>query len=159
MVDLNLTVIPISTLFILGLSFFLSFVTSLTNRLLTNRQQMREWNKEITTWREESMKASKTGDKKLMAKVKKDQKRIMQLQSKMTWQSMKTSFLWFIPLMLLWWFFLNPLYITSSGPIAVAYIPWIGGELPLSYVYWYLLCSIFSGALLSRLLGLGLTGD
>jgi uncharacterized membrane protein (DUF106 family) len=121
---------------------------------------MREWNKEIATWREESMKASKTGDKKLMAKVKKDQKRIMQLQSKMTWQSMKTSFLWFIPLMLLWWFFLNPLYIGSTGPIAVAYIPWIGGELPLTYVYWYLLCSIFSGALLSRLLGLGLTtGD
>jgi uncharacterized membrane protein (DUF106 family) len=121
---------------------------------------MREWNKEIAMWREESMKASKTGDKKLMAKVKKDQKRIMQLQSKMTWQSMKTSFLWFIPLMLLWWFFLNPLYINSSGPIAVAYIPWIGGELPLTYVYWYLLCSIFSGALLSRLLGLGLTtGD
>ena len=81
MVDLtSLTVIPYSTLFILGLSFFLSFVTSLTNRLLTNRQQMREWNKEIATWREESMKASKTGDKKLMAKVKKDQKRIMQLQ-------------------------------------------------------------------------------
>ncbi len=156
----DLTIIPISTLFILGLSFFLSFITSLTNRLLTNRQQMREWNKEIATWREESMKASKTGDKKLLAKVKKDQKRVMQLQSKMTWQSMKTSFLWFIPLMLLWWFFLNPLYITSTGPIAVAYIPWpFGGELPLTYVYWYLLCSIFSGALLSRFLGLGLTGD
>jgi len=154
-----LTELPYSTLFILGLSFFLSLVTSLTNRLLTNRVQMREWNKEITTWRQESMKASKSGDKKLMAKVKKDQKRIMQLQSKMTWQSMKTSFIWFIPLMLLWWFILNPMYVTEAGARTVAYLPWIEGDFQLTYVYWYLLCSIFSGALLTRLLGLGLTGD
>ena len=156
----DLTIIPYSTLFILGLSFFLSFVTSLTNRLFTNREQMREWNKEIAAWRAESMKASKSGDKKLMAKVKKDQKRIMQLQSKMTWQSMKTSFLWFIPLMLLWWFILNPMYITETGSIPVAYLPWIGSDpFALQYVYWYMLCSILAGALLSRLLGLGLTGE
>jgi len=152
----DLTVIPYSTLFILALSFFLSFITLLTNRLLTNREQMKAWSQEIATWRADSLKATRTGDKKLMAKVKKQQKHIMQLQSKMTWQSMKTSFLWFIPLMLLWWLFLTPVF----GPVGpVAYLPGIGGEWALSYVYWYLLCSILSGALLSRLLGLGLGGD
>lgn len=143
------------------LSFFLSLVTSLTNRLLTDREQMRAWTQEIAAWREDSRKATRTGDKKLMAKVKKQQKHIMQLQSKMTWQSMKTSFLWFIPLMLLWWLFLTPLYTSAeTGPIAVAYIPWFGSDpLPLIYVYWYMLCSFLSGVLLSRLLGLGLGGD
>jgi len=156
----DLTVIPYSTLFILLLSFFLSLVTSLTNRLLTNREQMKAWNQEIAAWRADSLKATRTGDKKLMAKVKKQQKQIMQLQSKMMWQSMKTSFIWFIPLMLLWWFFLTPLYTRpETGPIAVAYLPGLGSEWILSYFYWYFLCSILSSVLLSRLLGLGMGGD
>jgi len=158
---MDLTVIPYSTFFILLLSFSLSLVTLLTNRLLTNREQMKAWNKEIAAWRADSLKASRTSDKKLMAKVKKQQKQMMQLQSKMTWQSMKTSFIWFIPLMLMWWLFLTPMYTNpETGPIAVAYIPWFGNEpLPLTYFYWYFLCSIVFQALLSRLLGLGMGGD
>jgi len=156
----DLTIIPYSTFFILGLSFSLSFVTLLTNRLLTNREQMKAWTQEIAAWRAESMKAARTGDKKLMAKVKKQQTHVMQLQSKMMWQSLKTSFLWSIPLLLLWWFFLTPLYTKPGGGlIDVAYLPGIGSEWALSYIYWYLLCSIFSQALLSRLLGLSMTGD
>jgi len=151
-----LTQIPYSTFFILLLSFFLSLVTSLTNRLLTNREQMRAWSKEIAAWRGDSLKATRTGDKKLMAKVKKQQKHIMQLQSKMTWQSMKTTFIWTIPLMLLWWLFLIPMYANVK---AVAYVPGIGSEWVIPLVYWYLLCSILSGTLFSRLLGLGLGGD
>ena len=63
--------------------------------------------------------------------------------------------------MLLWWFVLNRMYVNpETGAIAVAYLPWITPEpFQLTYVYWYLLCSILAGALLSRLLGLGLTGE
>jgi len=162
LVDLSLIQsVPYSTFFILGLSFLLSFVTLLTNRLLTNREQMKAWTQEIAAWRADSIKATRTGDKKLMAKVKKQQKQMMQLQSKMMWQSMKTSFIWFIPLMLLWWFFLTPLYTKPEiGPITVAALPWFGGEpLQLTYFYWYFLCSFFSQALLSRLLGMSMGGD
>jgi len=155
----DLTVIPYSTLFILALSFFLSFITLLTNRLLTNREQMKAWSQEIAAWRADSLKATRTGDKKLMAKVKKQQKHIMQLQSKMTWQSLKTSFIWFIPLMFLWLFFLNPLYTGLGGPITVARLPGIGGEWTLPFYYWYILCSFLSQALVTRLLGLGMGGD
>src|SRR4030067_2547437 len=95
-----LAVMPSSTLFILLLSFAVSFATSVTNRFLTNREQLKAWTKEIKEWREESLKARKAGDKKLLAKVKKQERHVMQLQSKMTLQSMKTSFLWFIPLMI-----------------------------------------------------------
>jgi len=154
----DLTVIPYSTLFIFLLSFFLSLVTSLTNRLLTNREQMKAWSAEVAAWRDESLKATRTGDKKLMAKVKKQQKQIMQLQSKMTWQQMKISFIWFIPLLLLWWFFLTPTY-TKPGVGPVAFLPGIGSEWALPYAYWYLLCSFLSSALLTRLLGLGMGGD
>jgi uncharacterized membrane protein (DUF106 family) len=151
-----LTGIPYSTLFILLISTSISLVTSVTNRLLTNREQMRAWSQEIAAWRADSLKATRTGDKKLKAKVEKQQKHIMQMQSKMTWQSMKTTFIWFIPLMLLWIFFLTPTY---ANVASVAYLPGIGGIWSLPLFWWYLLCSFLSNSLITRLLGLGLGVD
>jgi len=153
-----LNFIPNSTLFILSLSFAVSFATSLSNRLLTNREQLRAWNKEISQWRADSLKARRTDDKKLMAKVKKQERHVMQLQSKMMWQSMKTSFLWFIPLLLMWYVFLPQIIGIAE---IVAYLPWGWGseELLLSVFLWYLLCSFFASALFTRLFGLGMGGD
>jgi len=152
----ELTVTPYSTLFILLISSVISLVTSLTNRLLTNREQMKAWSQEIAAWRADSMKATRTGDKKLKAKVDKQQKHIMQMQSKMSWQSMKTTFIWFIPLMLLWVVFLTPTYANAG---AVAYLPGIGGVWSLPLVWWYLLCSFLSNTLITRLLGMSLGVD
>jgi len=151
-----LTGIPNSTFFILFLSFAISFATSLSNRLLTNIEQQRAWSKEIAEWRADSLKATRTKDKKLMAKVKKQERHVMQLQSKMMWQQMKRSFLWFIPLMLMWYVFL-PQIINMSE--TVAYLPWLSGELELNVFLWYLFCSFLAGALFTRLLGLGMGGD
>jgi len=152
-----LSFIPNSTFFILLLSFGISFATSLSSRLLTNRAQLREWNKEITQWRSESLKASRSGDKKMMAKVKKQEKHIMQLQSKMMWQSMKTTFLWFIPMLLLWYVFLPQLVEIDK---TVAYLPWLSSEpLQLNVILWYLVCSFLAGIIFNRLFGLGLGGD
>jgi uncharacterized membrane protein (DUF106 family) len=153
----ELTVTPYSTLFILLISSVISFVTSLTNRLLTNREQMKAWNQEIAAWRADSMKATRTGDKKLKTKVDKQQKHIMQMQSKMSWQSMKTTFIWFIPLMLLWVVFLTPTYANAG---AVAYLPGIVKDpWPLPLFWWYLLCSFLSNTLITRLLGMSLGVD
>jgi len=149
--------IPNSTFLILLMSFGISFATSLSNRLLTNREQLREWNKEISQWRSESLKATRSGDKKLMAKVKKQEKHVMQLQSKMMWQSMKTTFLWFIPMLLLWYVLLPQLI--EVGTI-VAYLPWLSPQpFPLNVILWYLLCSFLAGMIFNRLFGLGLGGD
>jgi uncharacterized membrane protein (DUF106 family) len=152
----DLAIIPYSTLFILLISSVISLVTSLTNRLLTDREQMKAWNQEIVAWRADSLKATRTGDKKLKAKVEKQQKHIMQIQSKMTWQSTKTTFIWFIPLMLLWIFFLTPTY---ANVASVAYLPGIGGVWSLPLFWWYLLCSFLSNSLITRLLGLSLGVD
>ena len=153
-----LAAIPYSTFFVMFLSFVVSFATSVTNRVLTNREQLRAWTKEIKEWREESLKARKTGDKKLLAKVKKQERHVMQLQSKMTFQSMKTSFLWFIPLMIMWYVLLPQ--IVPIGEV-VAFLPPLpplfSGE--LTVFLWYLLCSFLASALFTRLFGLGLGGD
>ena len=77
----------------------------------------------------------------------------MQIQSKMMWQSTKTSFLWFIPFMLLWYTFLGPLY---GNVWAVAYLPWMPNSPPMTlpFFLWYLLCSFMSTTLLNKALGL-----
>jgi len=152
-----LQVIPVSTIFILFLSMSLSLTTSLANRFLTNQDQLRAWRREVAEWQAEFNKARKTEDKKLLAKVKKRQPQITKIQSKMTWQSMKVSFIFMIPFFLLWYLFLTPTYMYVP---AVAYIPNIFSEgiswLPLPLFWWYLLCSFLFGTLFARILGLAM---
>lgn len=151
-----LSFIPNSTFFVILMAFGVSLATSTTNRLLTNREQLRDWNKEISQWRSESMKAARSGDKKLMARVKKQEKHVMQLQSKMMWQSMKTSLFWMVPMLLLWYVVLPQLIEVGN---TVAFLPWLGSPMPLNVILWYLLCSFFAGIVFNRLFGLGLGGD
>jgi len=156
---------PASTIFILFLSMLLSLITSLANRFLINQDELRASRKEVANWTSEFRKATRSGDKKLLAKLKRQQPRILQLQKKMSWQSMKVSFIFMIPFLLLWYLFLFPLY---SGVPAVAYIPgipgfWEGsvpGRADLPLFLWYLFCSFLFGTLWSRVLGLavGTTG-
>ncbi len=131
----------------------LSLITSLANRFLINQDELRASRKEVADWTSEFRKATKSGDKRLLAKLNKQQPRILQLQKKMSWQSMKVSFIFMIPFFLLWYLFLFPLY---SGVEAVAYIPGIPGfwEGKLPLFLWYLFCSFLFGTLWSRLLGL-----
>jgi len=141
--------IPNSTLFILLLSMSLSFLTALANRLLTNREQLSAWRKEIARWNEDSKKARKSGDKKLLAKVKTKERHILKLQSKMMWQSMKVSLIFMIPFILIW-----QLLIGFFGGTTVAYIPGLEGGLPL--IWWYMLCSFTCGNLITKALGVSL---
>ncbi len=140
--------IPNSTLFILLISMSLSFLTASANRLLTNRKQLNAWRKEIAQWNEDFKKARKSGDKKLLAKVKKKERQILQLQSKMMWQTMKVSLIFMIPFLLIW-----QILIGFFKDATVAYIPWIDGVLPMSLFLWYLLCSFVSGTLIMKALG------
>jgi len=150
----ELTAIPYSTLFILLLAFAVSFATQLTSRLLTNKEQLQAWNKEISQWRSAIMEARRRGDKRTVAKLQRQERHIMQLQSKTMWQSMKTSLLLFIPLMLMWYVFLPFLGFTINA--IVAYIPLLSEPFQLSVFLWYLLCSFLGSALFTRLFGLGL---
>jgi uncharacterized membrane protein (DUF106 family) len=126
----------------------LSFLTALANRLLTNREQLSAWSKEIAKWRADLRKATQSGDKKLLAKVKRKERYILQLQSKVMWQSMRVSLLFFIPFILIW-----QLLIGFYGNEHVVYIPGLGG---LRLFWWYLLCSFASGTLITKALGVSI---
>lgn len=144
---------PQATIAILLIAVGLTFLTSITNKLLTNKEQRKAWQREISAWNADFKKARKTGDKKLLAKVQKQQPRIMKIQSKMAWQSLRVTLIFMIPFFLLWQFLIG-----FYGPHVVAYFPWFDGTLKMTVALWYILCSITSSILFSRLFGLGM-GD
>lgn len=146
--------IPFSTIFIFLLALTISLLTSLANRLLTNPKQLKAWRKEIAEWNSELRKAQREGDKKRIEKLMKKQQYILQIQAKMSWQSMKVMLLFLVPLLIMWQI-LGGFY--STRP--VAYFPGVGASIgiPLfsnSLVWWYMLCSFLFGTIFSHLFGL-----
>ncbi|MEM2917834.1 MAG: EMC3/TMCO1 family protein [Candidatus Bathyarchaeia archaeon] len=139
---------PGASVFILLLSLGLSFLTSLANRLLTNPEQQSAWRKEINEWTSQFNKARRSGDKKLLEKLQKQQKRILQLQSKMFKQSMKVSLIFFIPFLLIW-----QLLIGLYGANPVVFLPGVGW---LTVFFWYFLCSLFFSTVFSRMFNVGM---
>jgi len=150
---------PFSTLFLIALAVLISFLTSLTNRLLTNPEKSRAWRREISDWNKEFQEARREGDKKKLEKVTKRQKEILQLQSKMMWQSMKVTLIFFVPLIIIW-SILGGFYTIAGQPITVAYLPGVGPVLHIvifsfsSLIWWYLLCSMLFGTLFSHVFGI-----
>jgi uncharacterized membrane protein (DUF106 family) len=153
------TEIPLSTIFVVGLALLLTFITSMVNRLLTNKEQLASWRKELSAWQEELSKARKSGDKKLLDKAIRKQKQIMQIQSKMFTQQMKVSLIFIVPFFLFWtWLNSVPfeyIIIVNNAPVDyhfVAFLPGFGG---LTVFYWYLFCSLAFGTMFSHILGIG----
>lgn len=156
--------IPYSTLFMFGLAAGISLLTTYVNRRFTNPEKSRAWRKEISDWNKDLRAAQKSKDKKTLDKVMKKQQYIMQLQTKMMWQSMKVSLVFIVPLFIMWsvlggfYTTVNPITKLSS-PIAVAYFPGVGAILPLpifntSLIWWYLLCSLLFGTAFQHVFGL-----
>lgn len=168
-----LATIPTSTIFILCLSILMAFLTFLINRRLTSKErleQLKAWQREISAWRSDFNKARRTGDKKLLKKVQKQEKRIKQLQAKALSQSLQSykTLPIFMFLFILVWLpltgriplpFLHSVQLFEapfSGGEVVAYLPWFDGAMPLSFISWYVICSFAAGILISRVFGLGM---
>jgi uncharacterized membrane protein (DUF106 family) len=156
--------IPFSTLFLFGLAILISFLTSVTNRLLTDPEQSKAWRREVGDWNKEFQDARREGDKKKLEKVMKRQKEILQLQSKMMWQSMKVTLIFFVPLIIIWsilgGFYTTHPTATTSQPINIAYLPGVGSILHIlffsfsSLIWWYLVCSMLFGTVFSHVFGI-----
>jgi uncharacterized membrane protein (DUF106 family) len=148
------------------MSFLSSFINS---RFMPkeHREKVRTLQRKIaalTKQKNENMKKAKsTDDKKLLRKAQKQEKQLLQLQSQALSLSSKqirvlpiTMAVFFIVWLLLTGnlLFFNLFDSPFIGPDPVAYLPWLGGVLPLSLFYWYLICSLLFGTLFSRIFGL-----
>ncbi|RLI35235.1 hypothetical protein DRO55_05480 [Candidatus Bathyarchaeota archaeon] len=140
--------IPASTLFTLVISFIISLATTLLNRKLINKEQFMKWQEEINRWEAMMKRAKRTGDRKLLAKAKRQEPRIMQLRSRMMTQQMKGGAITFVPLLLVWQFLIG-----SFRDVPVAYLPGLNGPLVMPFFIWYIICSFFVSTIVSRILG------
>jgi uncharacterized membrane protein (DUF106 family) len=117
---------------------------------------MREMQQEFKNWNEEKARAKKIGNKKLQAQLKKKEKMMMQKQSKMLKGQMVSMFAT-IGIFYIMYYGLNFIF----GANTVAYLPFSIPfvldipALPLSFFYWYLICSFLASSIISRILGVG----
>jgi uncharacterized membrane protein (DUF106 family) len=132
----------------------MSLTTTMINRKFVNREKFAKWQKEISRFNADKERSKKTKDKKLAAKVRKQEKRISQMQSKMfKGQAISTvvNMVFFFGMWQVIGFFF--------GGGIVAYlpfsIPFVTGQPPikLPFYFWYVICSFMSSSMLSRIFG------
>ena len=161
---------PYATIIILLVTLAMSFMSSLINSRFTtkeHREKQKALQRKIAALKKEKddnlKKAKSTGDKKLLKKVRKQEKQLLQLQSQMAslqFRQMRVMPITMAMFFLVWMFLTGRLLYWSvlpglfTGAETVAYLPWISGEMKLNLFYWYLLCSFFSSTLFSRIFGL-----
>jgi uncharacterized membrane protein (DUF106 family) len=161
---------PYVTIVVILVSIAMSFFSSIINlRFMPkeHRQKVKELQRKIsalTKEKNENMKTAKsTDDKKLLRKAQKQEKQLLQLQSQALSLSSKqirvlpiTMAIFFVVWLLLTGSILGFKIFNSPfiGAAPVAYLPWLGGVMPLTLFYWYLICSFLFGALFSRIFGL-----
>jgi uncharacterized membrane protein (DUF106 family) len=144
----DVSVIPWSTLAIMGISFTIALVNSGLNRALISRfvgwDEYRSMQKEMNEWRAQQMAAARANDKKQLEKLKKKESQIMNMQKKMAKPQLLLFALTFI------YIFVWPL-LTGYFPHTVVNVPGFGYQ---PFFIWYLLCSFFFGTLSSRVWGI-----
>ncbi len=168
--SVDLAQLPYSTIIILLVSLAMSFISSLINSRFTpreHREKLKALQRRIAALKREkddnAKTAKSTGDRKLLKKVRKQEKQLLQLQSQMASLSLRQMrvlpitmamflLVWtFLTGRLLYWDVIPGLF---TGAETVAYLPWISGEMNLNLFLWYLLCSFLSSTLFSRIFGL-----
>jgi uncharacterized membrane protein (DUF106 family) len=142
---------PEATFVIMGIAVVLATVTSYIGVRSMDLEAYKRLTIESHKVRSELMEATRSGDQRKISKAQRRQQDLMQQQSKISMDRMKSSMFFTLPLLLLW-----PTLGRFFGDIKVAYFPfdfpWIPRE--LSFIQWYLICSLTFNIILNRVFGL-----
>jgi len=139
---------------VFAVSLLMSFISILIRQRFISQEQFMQWQAEINAWNEERKRAATIGDKKMLARLKRREKRILQLQSKM-FKSQTITLVLNLGIFIGVW----QILIFYLGNKIVAYlpfsIPFVTGPapVPLNLFYWYIICSFLSTTIASRILG------
>jgi uncharacterized membrane protein (DUF106 family) len=142
---------PLSSITVIGISIMVCMITIGANYLLLDVEKLRQQTREINEWNLQMRQAILSNDKKQIAKLKKKEAYIRELQANVTAQRMKPTLIFMIPL---WIFFIifaavfnNPAYgyvVVTPFPI-----PFAGDK--LNFGSWYILCSILILPILQKI--------
>lgn len=159
---------PILTVVLI--SFIISLITTIANKLLVDQDEMNSVQKEMKEFQNELREAQKAGDGKKLAKLQAQQGEMMQKQSKIMTNSFKPMIVTFIPILLVFWWMrasvisgmivhLPPaVYYCTLTPIWHAIGPLLyGGQSTIPYaigwLLWYMICTFAMSQILRKYLG------
>ena len=142
---------PYATLAIMFISLSLATITSFVGVRSLDLKQYRRLMIESSRARKELMDATRSGNQRRIDKAQKRQNDLMQQQSKMSMDRMRSSMLFTVPMLLIW-----PSLGRFFGSSIVAHFPFDFPRIPreFSFIQWYLLCSFTMNVLLNRVFGL-----
>jgi len=142
---------PYATLAIIAISMTLALVTSFIGVKSMDLEAYRKLMVESAKARRELMEATRSGNQRRIDKAQKRQNDLMQQQSKISMDRMRSSLLFTIPLLLIW-----PSMGRFFGSTTMAYFPFDFPYIPreLGFIQWYLLCSLTFNVLINRAFGL-----
>lgn len=143
--------------------FVVTLVSSLASFLIRMRfvdpKDTARWQEEMKRYNADKETAKRTGDKKLTAQLRKQEKRINQIQSKM----MKGQLVSMAVIMVMFfamWQVLGSYILGKKVAYSPFFIPFLmdsSSAVPyeMPFIAWYFICSFFSSTLLQRLFGMG----
>jgi len=142
---------PYATLAIMSISFVLAIITSYIGVRSLDLEQYRRLMIESSKARRDLMDATRSGNQRRIDKAQKRQNELMQQQSKISMDRMKSSMLFTIPMILVW-----PSLGRFFEDTIVAQFPFNFPRIPreFSFIQWYLLCSFTFNVIMNRLFGL-----
>lgn len=142
---------PYATLAIMSISLVLGITTSFIGVRSMDLEQYRRLMIDSSRARKELMDATRSGNQRKIDKAQKKQSDLMQQQSKMSMDRMRSSMLFTVPMLLVW-----PTLSRFFGDTVVANFPFDFPYIPreLQFIQWYLICSFSMNVILNRLFGL-----
>jgi len=151
---------PSSTLFTIGVATVMALISSTAAKLLVDYDMVRSTMKEVQSWQKELNAAKKAKDEQTVSKLMKKSQAMMKQQSRASMEQMKVTAVTFVPFLIVW-YTLNAVL----GPHPVAYAPFplpflstmTSLGVPLTFFYWYLLCSFSVNLPLMRIFGIGMS--
>ncbi len=159
----GLTQPPMATLLIAALAVLVNVVSSLVRKRFTDIEQTKRIQKEVREFNTELRQAILSKDKAKEEKLKKRQSKMNEMQMKMMSQNMKTSMIFMLPFLGVWWVivaFFGYETIVANAPVALPLLSSSGSLVfssELNFFWWYFLASIAFSSIVMKLLGTSLS--
>ena len=151
---------PLSTLFTIGVATVMALISSTAAKLLVDYDMVRSTMKEVQAWQRELNAAKKAKDEQTVSKLMKKSQAMMKQQSRASMEQMKVTAVTFVPFLIVW-YTLNAVlghYPVAYAPFPLPFLSTMTSlGVPLTFFYWYLLCSFSVNLPLMRLFGIGMS--
>jgi uncharacterized membrane protein (DUF106 family) len=152
------TVLPTSTIVVTGAALGVNLLFSLGRRLLTDVKRSRQVRLEVQQYRSELRQAIMKKDKAKEEKLRKKDKQMREMEMKSSFENLKVTMLFMLPLLGLWYLLSSIVGLNSIVAISPIPLPLLVVEIPkeMSMWWWYLISSFAFSSTISKALGVGL---